>query len=283
MDMSTLTMIRKSVRNFTDKPIENIAEVEQIFKYCESLDSKIKTEINIVDKRDLPNKIKNISGYNGYLIDAPNYILIYSEMKPHFIENVGFIGENIIIKLTDMGIDTCWLTIKEEEVVKEPETKLRLTGLIAAGYGGKRKNRKVINKMLWGKGYDNLEVKYTDTDNALKNALVDIVYMGDYGEKATPDDIINSGLYEALCSACHAPSALNRQPWRFIIDGGVVSLIIKKDAYTNIYEAKINAGAVMFNFLAVVKERLFNAEWKMGAKNKYNIPDDCVAVAYCEI
>ena len=61
-------------------------------------------------------------------------------------------------------------------------------------------------------------------------------------------------------------------------------LVIKKDEYTNIYEAKIAAGAAMFNFAAVVSERLFVVKWQMGDINRnYSIPEDCVIAAYCGV
>ena len=57
---------------------------------------------------------------------------------------------------------------------------------------------------------------------------------------------------------------MNRQPWRFILDGGTVALVIKKDEYTNIYEAQIAAGAAMLNFAVVISERIFDVKWEMG-------------------
>ena len=238
MDMATLADLRKSVRNFTDTPIDekSIQELTDYFETCKKLKDDIKTKTVIVKKDDLPDEIKDIGGYNGFLIEAPYYILIFSERKSHFIENAGYIGEDIILKMTDMGIDSCWITLKEEKVLEKPEAEMRVTGLIAAGYGGKYRNPKLINKMIWGNGYDNLKIQKLETDNEVRMDLLDMVFIGDYGNKAEIDDLINSGIAEAFYAARRAPSALNRQPWRFILDRDVVVLVIKKDEYTNIYE-----------------------------------------------
>ncbi len=286
MDMFSIAGLRKSVRNFTKKTFDENTKKEIIdfFAKCEKFDESIKTEVKFFDKKDLPEEAENNGGYNGFLIEAPYYIAVYSEKKTCFIENAGYMGENIIFKLTSMGIDSCWITLKQDYVISQPDSKMRLTGLIAAGYGAKFKNPKIINKMIWGKGYDNLKVVNIDTDNKARKEVTEIVYMNEYGNNITMDELSSSGIEEGFYAARHAPSALNRQPWRFILDNEFVVLVIKKDEYTNIYEAKIDAGTVMFNFAAVITERVFKIKWVVGKPEKnYKIPDDCVIAAYCHI
>ena len=138
--------------------------------------------------------------------------------------------------------------------------------------------------MIWGKGYDNLKVINIDTDNKARKEVTEIVYMNEYGNNITMDELASSGIEEGFYAARHAPSALNRQPWRFILDNEFVVLVIKKDEYTNIYEAKIDAGAVMFNFAAVITERVFKIKWIVEEPEKeYKIPNDCAIAAYCHI
>ena len=43
-----------------------------------------------------------------------------------------------------------------------------------------------------------------------------------------------------------APSSFNRQPWRFIIDGGKVILVVKSDDFSSDYEGKIDKYTEMF-------------------------------------
>ncbi|MCQ4726259.1 nitroreductase [Anaerotignum faecicola] len=284
--MLTLTDLRKSVRNFTDKPIDEnkLQEITDYFKKCRRIDKSIKTEIMIIKKSGLPKDIKEIGGYNGFLIEAPYYILIFSEKKPYFIENVGYIGEDILLKLTDMDIDSCWMTLKEEKVVEEGD-KMRITGLIALGYGERIKKISKLKNMFISKyGNGDLEAPKPGTDNEIRMDILDMVFMGDYGKTASYDELTATGLSEGFYAARRAPSALNRQPWRFILDGGTVALVIKKDEYTNIYEAQIAAGAAMLNFAVVISERIFDVKWEMGAADfKYNIPDDSFIIAHCRV
>ncbi len=286
MDMFSIAGLRKSVRNFTKNKFDDSTkkEIEDFFTVCEKLDETIKTDIKLFERKDLPEEAEKNGGYNGFLIEAPYYIVIYSERKTCFIENTGYMGESIIFKLTSMGIDSCWITLKQDDVIRLPEDEIRITGLIAAGYGEKFKNPKIINKMIWGNGYDNLKVVKLDTDNKSRKEVTEIVYMNEYGNNITMDELASSGIEEGFYAARHAPSSLNRQPWRFILDNEFVVLVIKKDEYTNIYEAKIDAGTVMFNFAAVISERVFKIKWLAEEPNKeYKIPDDCVIAAYCHI
>ncbi|MBS4960930.1 MAG: hypothetical protein KHZ62_08970 [Clostridiales bacterium] len=286
MDMLTCVDLRKSVRNFTDRLIEeeSLQQLKNFFQNNDPLEDEIQTRIELVKREELPKGIEEIGGYHGFFIQAPYYILIYSDKRPNFIENAGYLGERVILKMTEMGIDSCWLTLKEERVLEQKEGQLRLTGLIAAGYGGEFKNIKVVNEMIWGKGYDNLKIHQLETDNDIRMEISDMIFMKTYGQPITFDELESSGIAEGLYAARRAPSAMNQQPWRFILDGDKVVLVIKKNEYTNIYEAKIAAGAAMYHFAAVISERLFPVKWKMGnLEQDYHIPQDCAVVAYCPI
>ncbi len=286
MDMVDLVNLRKSVRSFSDKTIEaeKLKSLREFFKSCRHIDDSIKTKTELVEKNSLPNDISSTAGYNGIMIEAPYYVIIFSENKPYFVENAGYMGEDIILKLTEMGIDSCWITLEQDYVFNNTKNNMNVCGLIAVGYGDNTGKKDVFNRIVYENGYKNLESKKLETDNKTRMDLIDIVYFNDYGNKSTMDRILETGIQDGLFAAREAPSALNRQPWRFIIDGEHLVLVIKKDEYTSIYDAKIDAGAVMFNFASVISERLFNVKWTMGSPNKkYNIPEDCVIVGYCGI
>ena len=286
MDMMTLTDLRKSVRNFTNKPIdaEKRSEIENIFKECKKIDKSIDTEIIFVEKENLPKGLSEIGGYKGFFVDAPYYIMIFSEMKKGFIENAGYLGENIILNMTNMDIDSCWLTLKEDEVMKSAELGMRIVGLIAVGYGERVKKTTAL-KNMFSKNIDiGLEAPNPGTDNEMRMDILDMVFKNEYGNRMDLDFLNNSGLADGLYAARRAPSALNQQPWRFIIDNDELILLIKESEYTNEYETKISAGAAMFNFAAVIGERMFAVEWELGCTEKeYNIPEDCHVIAHCRI
>lgn len=284
MDNLTLTDLRKSVRNFTNKPVEaeKLREMENFFGQCRKIDNSIEVEIVMTEKENLPKDVEKIGGYNGFFIDAPHYIMIFSENAPYFVENAGYMGEDIILKLTGMDIDSCWLTIKETEVMK-PEGK-RLAALIAIGYGERTKKTAVL-KNMFGRNIDmGLEAPVPGTDNEIRMDILDMVFKNDYGERMDLDFLKNSGLADGFYAAQRAPSALNQQPWRFILDNDMVVLVINENGHANEYGTKISAGAAMLNFAAVIGERLFVVRWEMGGVDrKYNIPEGCYIAAHCKV
>lgn len=53
------------------------------------------------------------------MIGAPCYLVILSEAAEHAGENAGYMGEDLVLKLSDMGLDSCWLTFTDEAKVRE--------------------------------------------------------------------------------------------------------------------------------------------------------------------
>ena len=56
------------------------------------------------------------------------------------------------------------------------------------------------------------------------------------------------------------------------------------DSMTGELDARLNCGAVMLNFAAVLDERRpFPTEWTIGSLNGYELPADCEIVGYCSL
>ena len=78
-----------------------------------------------------------------------------------------------------MDIDSCWMTLKEEKVVEEGD-KMRITGLIALGYGERIKKISKLKNMFISKyGNGDLEAPKPGTDNGIRMDILDMVFMGD--------------------------------------------------------------------------------------------------------
>lgn len=274
LDYKKLIMERKSVREFKDQELDTatIEKLQGFFSDCACLSDEIKTEMKIVSSRgrDIRKKLGDAAGYNGFMIDAPHFLLILSEAEPFYIENAGYMGQDFILKAQSIGVDSCWVTIRDFERVKDGflvDSQLEVVGLIALGYG----NTVNVNQNKI-------------TDHELRKGLEEIIYKGTWGEKITFDEIENSGLLEAFQAAQFAPSALNRQPCRYIIDQGAVILLVQNDAYNTTYELKIAAGVAMMNFAAILNTTLFQCKWIPSIIGRdYKIPPDSTMIAYCNI
>lgn len=287
MDYYQLTIDRKSTREFKEKDVAAnlLEEIREYYPVCKRLVPDIKTELKLIDPDNSP-MMNGCVGYKDYLIQAPGYLLILSEAKDYCLENAGFIGEDMILKLTDIGLDSCWLTINDSGKLAE---RLNITGglvpaaLIAFGYGKADTDTSprldIINP-------SNVSLKARTGYVAPKLYVEDAVYSEDMGISDNPELLQTyTDLYKGLISACCAPSFLNRQPYRFIIKGGKFVLVSLTDEQTSANDAALNRGIVMLNFYRTLTQRSgVYGNWVLGAPDcDLNLPEGGKAVAYFNI
>ncbi|GAA0239121.1 nitroreductase family protein [Metaclostridioides mangenotii] len=291
MDYKALISNRKSIREFKDTPIkqEQLVELEKFSDSCKKLVPNIEVEIKLLDNsRDkVSEKLQNIAGYKGNMIEAPNYIFILSEVVDNHIENAGYIGENIVLKATEIEIDSCWITFEDSEKILdklEISSNKNISAIIALGYEATSYKKKIVNPTKTGESYSLSNMEIVDNDTSTRLGVEEIVYIDEWGKNIDAETLAERALLDAFNYARMAPSTLNRQPWRFIVDGGKVILAVRNDEYTNTYESKIDAGIVMLFFESIVRTTLFDTSWTLEKTDKtYNIPSDYKYIGYCNI
>lgn len=269
MDYKKLILSRKSVREFKDTVVDSkyFIEMENYIKESKKLLPEIEVEIRMYEFKDCYEKINELAGYNGYLIEAPNYIILLSDVKNGYIENSGYIGERLILKARDLGIDSCWITFKDSKSIKDKlniSSDKEITAIIALGYEDEKKaNNKPVSERL---------------------GVEEIVFMDEWGKNASVTELEERYLLDAFSFARMAPSSLNRQPWRFIIDGGKVILAVKTDDFSSDYEGRIDAGISMLYFSLIIDTTIFDLKWNIESLDKdYKVPSDYKIVGYCNI
>lgn len=280
---------RKSTRDFKEKAVaqNTIAEIKEYFSSCKRLVPEISVELTVIDPKTAPN-LAGCIGYEDFIIEAPHYILLTSEQAPNYLENAGFIGEDLVLKLTDMGISTCWITISDAIKLKErlrlPDGKLPVA-FIAFGY----ENAIPSIKRLDIVNLSNVTLKKRTSYEAPKLYVEDAILTEDMGIKGEPSTLDHyTDLYQALVSACCAPSFLNRQPYRFIINDGLFMLVAIDDKETDENDAHLNLGILMLNFYGVLSERSgVYGKWELNIPeselNKVSVPDNGKVVACIRI
>lgn len=275
----------KSVRNYKNEEVDEnvLIELGQYFKSAKRLIDGIEIEILRRNKETVYEQLKNSAGYNNIMIEAPHYLIFLSEEKDHYIENTGYVAQDIMLKAWSLGIASCWITFKDGEEIKRKlqiESDKKLTALIALGY------EEPYNKVLYENVSDynpsKAEVKIVKDNTSERLGIRDLVYTNRWGENADPDELVNYGLLEGFFYSRLAPSSKNRQPWRFIVDKGTVVLALKKDFYASDYEKRIDTAVIMLYFKAIIESTLYEITWKFENPQKdYKVPDDYEIVAYC--
>jgi len=275
----------KSVRNYKKESVspEILNELKNYYIKETRVLKDIQIEVKVRNKDEVYDKLKNIAGYNELMLEAPHYLIFLSEDKEHYLENIGYAAQNVMLKAFELGVGSCWITIKNGEVIKEKlniKSDKKLSALIALGYDDNK--NKVLYENVSEYNPSKAEVKIVEDNVSERMRVSDVVYINKWGENADTDELTNLGLLEAFFYARLAPSTKNRQPWRFIYDNGTVVLALRKDENVNEYEQKVDTGIVMLYFKLIVDSTLFNLEWKFGKPDKdYEIPSDYEIVAYC--
>lgn len=285
MNYKDIIVTIKSIRNYKKEEVspQKLDQLKKYFTEGRRLDEDIQIEVLLKNKDEVYEQLKDIAGYNGLMLEAPHYMIFLSEGKDHFIENTGYAAQDIMFKAWELGVGSCWITFKDGEEVKEKlniNSDKKLTALISLGYDDNK--NKVVYDTLYEHNPSKTDVKIVEDNVSERIGLRDFVFMNKWGEIADPDELTNMGLLEALVSAKRAPSTMNRQPWRFIVDNGTIVLALRSDSYTDEYEEKIDAAEVMFYFETIVDTTLFDMHWNFGKPEKdYEVPDDYRIVGYC--
>lgn len=211
---------RKSVRKYKMEGInQNVFDkIQEIL-----MDAKgIKPEINcrgylVRDGARVRKLFDNfISKY--IKVNAPHYILITSQEKEGYLENVGFMFERVVLELTTMGIGTCWIgapfnrkMIKDIINIKDDHIPVCIIAL--------------------GEPEDFYSMYRSNVNQFKRENIEKLIVKGETEE-----------IKEALECARLAPSGINSQPWRFIVEEDSIHLmcIKRKNMLTKALYEKMN-------------------------------------------
>ena len=288
MNYSALIQNRKSVREFTDKQVF-FGELNQIREYYNKslrpLIPEIRTELAIFGT-DARAALEGAAGYNQFLVGAPQYLVLQSEKHDLAYLNAGYIMEDLILKLTDMGLDTCWVTFASGEEIKQVlalNPALEVAAIVAFGYGKKTTKRLRLNI----KSMSNVDLVAKHRYMEPKRSVYDMAFLNSWGNNRNLDSYIgffDDMLWEALYAASLAPSYLNRQAYGFLIHDGKISLIARPDLYNTKIDGDLSLGIVLQHFSAVAEYWAGRRSWKFGKEAaELELPQGHLVVATCEL
>lgn len=176
MNLEETIFKRQSIRNYKEDSLTNdeISELRKFIENVKVLNEDILWSYDIITKDD----IKTILNWK-----APHYLLIFSEEKENYLENVGFIFQQVDLFLQSKGIGSCWIGMASPKSYKNRDS-----------------NQKFIITISFGKTEKNIGRELSEFK---RNKLSQISDMED----------------EKLIPAQLAPSATNSQPWYFTHNG----------------------------------------------------------------
>ena len=179
MTLNEMIYHRKSCRSFTGNPVD-AETIEKIMSFdMMPLYPDIKVRWDIVPR----NQVKCICPWT-----TPQLITIYSEEREGWLENVGFLFQQMDLYLQSIGLGVCWLGLGKLNAKTAPEVPgMRFAIMLAFGHPKGDALRQD------GKGF----------------------------HRKSPEQIADYA-DQKLEPARLAPSSVNSQPWYFTHDGDAI-------------------------------------------------------------
>lgn len=288
MNYSALIQNRKSVREFTEKAVPH-ASLEELRQYyirsVRRLIPDIKTQLYFFGT-GTREALEWAAGYNAFLVGSPQYLVLMSEPDGLAYLNAGYIMEDLVLKLADMGLDSCWLTFTDSGDVKDAlgiDSELEVAAIVAFGYGKKTTRRLRLNMH----SMSNVDVHAAHRYMEPKRKIRDMAFLDTWGNTEKLDDYIgffDDVLWEALYAASLSPSYLNRQAYGFLFHDGRITLVSRPDVYNRKIDGDLSLGIVLHHFSSVAENWTGSPVWQFGqAAPQPELPQGHAVVASCRM
>jgi nitroreductase len=263
---------RRSVRSYRDLSVEP-ALCEHLLALSGTVDhlTDFPPRIALISGREqVQHVLTYLVGSYGLVYNVPHLLVgIVPEESDEALLDLGYVLEQVVLRATQLGLGTCWITGSYDarragdSVGLEPGE--RAVAVCALGYPAQDR---------WGR-FHNRVVRRAAAGHRRK-PLREVVFSKQWGEPWSPSDA-DSTLVTILTHACLAPSAHNRQPWRFIVMPDRLVLATAQPA-------PIDGGIVMAHLALAFSELEGGGQWEVrlgegNLKQNYGLPQDVTYVA----
>ena len=237
---------RRSRRRFDSRPIdpkllEHINDVCTGFRPFEHVRSVL--------VKEAPDKVfKGAIGPYGKIKGAPSFIAFIGDMRsPNVQEEIGYIGEGIILEATTKQLSTCWVGgFFSPEVVSsiiDIGKEERILAVTPIGYATKRQS--LEERIMTGFGF-------THRRKSLSKLVTGIE------QSQWP-----AWIREALEAARLAPSAVNRQAWRFHVEPNSITVSVSQKVREYNISKRLCCGIAMLHIEVAALANGYQGEWEL--------------------
>jgi hypothetical protein len=198
--------------------------------------------------RETPEGVyKGIVGSYGEIKAAPHLAAFIGDMSiPEVQESTGYLGEGVILEATSMGLQTCWIGgFFRPEILEntlELGEKEKILSITPIGHGVSKKSTrdKVMSFAIRSHRRKSLEKLVTNSSKEL-----------------TPWP------RTALEAARLAPSAANRQPWRFTVGDDSITISAGKERGISRISRRLDCGIAMLHLELGARVNGKQGEWEL--------------------
>lgn len=112
MDLEDLIFVRKSCRKYSDEKLsdEEFAKIEEFIANAKVLNNSIEFTYDILTREEVRLQTR---------WSAPYYLALYSEKNDNYMENIGFVFQQVSLFMQSLGIGSCWVGMGSPKIKKD--------------------------------------------------------------------------------------------------------------------------------------------------------------------
>lgn len=239
---------RRSRRRY-DSTSVGAAQLAQLQTVCREFRpfAQVRAEVITESPDDV---LRGIVGSYGKVKGAPALIAFIGDTtEPDINEKIGYVGEGIILEATAMGLGTCWVGGSmffrrgvAESIVGAGENE-RVFAVTPVGYAAKELSMGERAQTAFGMFHR-------------RKSLLELV--NGLEEKEWPQ-----WMKAALEAARLAPSAINRQPWRFHVEPNRITVSVDSSLVEWGISKRLDCGIAMLHIEVAALDSGVRGRWEL--------------------
>lgn len=267
---------RKSVRRYKPEYLDRdqLMDLQGFISRINSYREGIQLSFEVRNFYDDPS-IAAVVGPYGKMMSPPHVLVPYLENAIGDYSDLGYLVQQVVLKLWMDGIGSCYIgCIHRQKKVLQAlgvEETSRIAAFLFFGKPSEDQSLRLYRKV-------SKLLTRSEERRDLEELFVNQSREVDAGIEGTFSKVIEAGRY--------SPSAVNAQPWRFLIHGGELIIFAKRRKIGRVYDmnhdyALHDTGICMAN-IRIAAEMLGRSIQWLPVKNKWNeidLPQELVPVA----
>ncbi|WP_286311172.1 nitroreductase family protein [Romboutsia ilealis] len=264
MELYDAIFYRKSIRKYSNKRVKDslLEEVKNVCSQITYLNKELNIKAHVIDRGHL---VHILMGKNCK-VKAPHYIIVTSNKGNDYLQNIGYAMEEVVLKLTTLGLATCWLecNIKREDIlefVELPDLNEEQNDTIVES----EEKEEELEKAKLEQPYSIIAFGYPEENERLfrTNKNIDRKRMNHICKK------LDKNLEKIIEPLRWAPSMKNSQPWILYNNLNMIHLYEEKQKKNLKDTNKISMGIALRHFDIACKKFGLEVEYsKMDVKKR---------------
>lgn len=265
MELYDAIFYRKSVKKYSNKVLkkELLDEVKTICSDINYLNKDLNIKAHVIDRGHL---VHFLMGKNCK-VKAPHYIIVTSNKGEDYLQEIGFAIEEVVLKLTALGVATCWLecNITRDDILEFVDLETEIEDLNEDLNNEENQVEDIEKEENLEQPYSIIAFGYPEESAKLfrNNKNIDRKNIKHICKK------LDKNIEQIVEAIRLAPSMKNSQPWILYNKGNNIHFYEEKQKKNLKDTNKISMGIALRHFdIACKKFNLDTNYFKMDVKKR---------------